>query len=103
MDKKLLPRDSSGHVIQAGSGFYILNIDATSSDWTPITLPADVDSKNVTIKARKSVSFKLANEPNGDYMTVHRVISLNVVAQAGDIIGYVKPKVNTTIEVLVLA
>ena len=102
MDNRLLPRDSSGHIIHAGSNIFVFSVFAPASDWTEIKLAENVDSKSIILQTRKRVRFKLSHKPNGEYITINKSVILDIVAKPGDTICYVQPKIDTEIEVLVL-
>jgi len=97
-----LPKDAHRETIQAGSRIFIFNVSVTANTWTAITLPEGIDSKNILIRNRNNMSYKLSHEADGDYITVNSELSLNIACDGGTTLFYVQTESDTVFEVLVL-
>jgi len=97
-----LPKDAHRETIQAGSRIFIFNVSVTANTWTAITLPNDVDCKNILIKNRDNLNYKLSHEADGDYITVNSELSLNIACDGGTTLFYVQTESDTVFEILIL-
>ena len=102
MGLTILPKDLDREVIQAGSEVFVFNVSVSANTWAAITLPNDVDCKNVLVKNRDNLSYKLSHEADGDYITVNSELSLNIACDGGTTLFYVQTESDTVFEVLVL-
>lgn len=97
-----LPKDAHRITIQGGSRIFVFNVSVPANTWAAITLPDDVDCKNVLIRNRDNLAYKLSHETDGDYITVNSELSLNLVCDGGTTLFYVQTESDTVFEVLIL-
>lgn len=98
-----LPVDQNYEAIQAGSVIAIDNITINSSTYVAIALPSNVSCKSVTLKTRSGAAFYLATSASPtSYVTVDGVLTLSLVANAGETIGYAKGAAADVLEAIYL-
>lgn len=97
-----LPVDPNHNPVQAGSSIPAIdNTTLNSSTYVAITVSAAC--KSVTLKTRSGAAFYLATAASPTtYATIDGVLTLSLVAAAGDVIGYAKGAAADVLESILL-
>ena len=98
-----LPIDPNHHAIQAGSTLAVATVTLNASTYVAVTLPAGVSCKSVSAKTRSGNNWYFASSASPtDYMTLAGMLTLSIVANAGETLFYVKGSTSDTLELVYL-
>ena len=99
-----LPRTIESVVIQGAISSIpiVLNYNADSSVWTPITINTE-ETKQIILQPRDQITWLYSTSSGGNYFTFWNgtALAANIVTGSGQTLCWIKPSSTTVFEMLV--